>query len=114
MGASKNTVTIDHYEAGMKTRLAITVICVLALLSSTSLPAYASGDTDATSVAVDVALARPVSFAMTILGSVLFVVSLPVAAPSGCVDKAAKTLVAGPAKDTFSRPLGDFQDFLNY
>jgi hypothetical protein len=98
----------------MKTRLLISVICVLAMVLSTATPAYASGDTDATSVAVDIAVARPVSFAMTIVGSVLFVVSLPVAAPSGCVDKAAKTLVVGPAKDTFVRPLGDFQDFLDY
>ena len=98
----------------MKSKLLITVICVLALLLSTSTPAFASGDTDATSVAVDVVLARPVSFALTILGSALFVVSLPVAATSGCVDKAAKTLVVTPAKDTFTRPLGDLEDFLNY
>jgi hypothetical protein len=98
----------------MKTKLLITVICVLALLVSTSTPAFASGDTDATAVAVDVTLARPFSFALTIVGSVLFVVSLPVAATSGCVGKAAKTLVATPAKDTFTRPLGDFQGFLDY
>ena len=98
----------------MKTKLLITVLCVLALLLSTSTPAYASGDTDATSVAIDVVVARPVSFALTILGSVLFVISLPVAATSGCVDKAAHTLVSGPANDTFTRPLGDFEGFLDY
>jgi hypothetical protein len=98
----------------MKTKLLITVICVLALLLGTSTPAFASGDTDATSVVVDVVVARPVSFALTILGSALFVVSLPVAATSGCVDKAAKTLVVAPAKDTFTRPLGDLADFLDY
>ena len=98
----------------MKTKLLITIICVLSLLLSTSTPAFASGDTDVTSVAVDVVVARPVTFAMTILGSALFVVSLPIAATSGCVDKTAKTLVVAPAKDTFTRPLGDFQDFLDY
>lgn len=97
----------------MKPRLLVTLICVLALLS-TSTPAFASGDTDATSVVVDVAVARPVTFALTILGSALFVVSLPVAATSGCIDKAAHTLVVAPAKDTFSRPLGDFEGFLDY
>jgi hypothetical protein len=107
-------VTVYNWEAGMKTKLLITVVCVLALLLSTSTPAYAAGDTGAASVAVDIAVARPVSFAMTIIGSVLFVVSLPIAATSGCVDKAAKTLVVAPAKDTFTRPLGDFQDFLDY
>jgi len=98
----------------MKTKLLTTVICVLALLLSTSTPARAAGDTDATSVAVDVVVARPATFALTIVGSVLFVISLPVAATSGCVDKAAKALVAAPAKDTFTRPLGDFKDFLEY
>ena len=98
----------------MKTKLLITVLCVLALLLSTSTPAYASGDTDTTSVAVDVLVARPVSFTLTVIGSVLFVVSLPFSAGSGCVDKAANTLVKGPAKDTFTRPLGDFEEFLDY
>jgi hypothetical protein len=98
----------------MKSKLLITVICVLALLFSASTPAFASGDTDATSVAVDVVVARPVSLALTIVGSALFVVSLPFSAASGCVDKAAHTLVTSPAKDTFVRPLGDFKEFLDY
>jgi hypothetical protein len=98
----------------MKTKLIITVICVVALLVSTSTPAYASGDADPTMVVVDAAVARPFTFALTILGSALFVVSLPVAATSGSVSKAANTLVVAPAKDTFVRPLGDLEDFLDY
>jgi hypothetical protein len=98
----------------MKIKLLITVICVLAMLLSTSAPAFAAGDNGATSVVVDVVVARPVSFALTIVGSALFVVSLPVALTAGCVDKVAKTLVVAPAKDTFTRPLGDLQDFLDY
>jgi hypothetical protein len=98
----------------MKTKLVITVLCVLALLLSTSAPAYAVGDTDAASVAVDVLVARPATFALTVIGSVLFVVSLPFSAGSGCLDKAANTLVKAPAKDTFTRPLGDFEEFLDY
>jgi formate hydrogenlyase subunit 4 len=96
----------------MKTRLLITVISVVALLFSTATPAFASGDTDPTSVVVDVAVARPFTFALTILGSALFVVSLPVAIPSQSVGKAAQALVVAPAKDTFTRPLGDLHDFL--
>jgi hypothetical protein len=98
----------------MKTKLMITLLCVLALLLSISTPAYAAGDTDATSVAVDVTFARPLSLALTVVGSALFVVSLPFSATSGCVDKAAQTLVVAPAKDTFGRPLGDFEGFLDY
>jgi hypothetical protein len=97
----------------MKPKLVVTILCVLALLWSTT-PAFASGDTDATSMVVDVVAARPVTFTLTVVGSVLFVLSLPVAATSGCVKKAANTLVVAPGKDTFTRPLGDFEDFLDY
>ena len=41
------------------------------------------------------------------LGSAIFVVALPVAAISKSVKKTADTLVAKPAKATFTRPLGD-------
>jgi hypothetical protein len=98
----------------MRSKAFITALCVLALLISTTSPSLASGDTDATSMVVDVAVARPVTLAMTIVGSVLFVVSLPVSAPSHSVGKAAHTLVTAPAKDTFKRPLGDFEGFLDY
>ena len=98
----------------MKPRLLATLLSVPALLWSTSTPAFASGDTDATSVVVDVLVARPVTFALTIVGTALFLVSLPVAATSGCMDKVANTLVVAPAKDTFTRPLGDLEDFLDY
>jgi hypothetical protein len=98
----------------MSTKLLTTILCVLALLLSTITPASAAGDTAAMSVAVDVVLARPASFAMTILGSALFVVSLPVAIPAKSVEKVAHTLVVTPAKDTFTRPLGDFDSFLDY
>ena len=98
----------------MKTKLFTTVLFVLALLLGTVNPAFAAGDTGATSVAIDVIVARPVSLAMTIIGSALFVVSLPVAIPAQSVEKVAHTLVVTPGKDTFTRPLGDFDSFLDY
>ncbi len=64
--------------------------------------------------AVDVAIARPLSFAATIIGSVLFVVSLPIALTSGSVKDTAHVLVEAPAKDTFVRPVGDLDDFMSY
>ena len=98
----------------MKTKLFTTILFVLALLLGTVNPASAAGDTGATSVAIDVIVARPVSLAMTIIGSALFVVSLPVAIPAQSVEKVAHTLVVTPAEDTFTRPLGDFDSFLDY
>jgi len=98
----------------MKTKQFITALCVLALLVSTTVPGFAADGGDTTSYVVDVAVARPISLAMTIVGSVLFAVSLPFSAASGTTGKAAKKLVAGPAKDTFSRPLGDLEEFMEY
>jgi hypothetical protein len=105
---------IPQREATMKMKTIITVISALALLLSTSPTALAGEDSDATAMVVDAAVARPFTFALTVVGTALFVVSLPVAVPSGSVGKAAKTLVAAPAKDTFKRPLGDLKDFLEY
>lgn len=56
----------------------------------------------------DVVLARPGCLLATLLGSVVFVVSLPIAVTSGSVKETANTLVVDPAKATFTRPLGDF------
>ncbi len=98
----------------MNAKMRVSLIAVLALLLSTSTPACASQDPDATAMIVDAAVARPFTLALTIVGSALFVVSLPVSVPSKSVDKAAHTFVVAPAKDTFKRPLGDLQDFLEY
>jgi hypothetical protein len=80
----------------------------------TTTPAFASGTADPTSVVVDVLVARPVSFVMTVAGTALFVVSLPIAAASRSVPATTKTLVAGPSRDLFARPVGDLDDWLCY
>ncbi len=75
---------------------------------------FASKGSEPTSVIVDVLVARPISLAMTTVGSALFVVSLPFAAVSRTTHETAETLVVGPARDLFTRPVGDFNDFLDY
>jgi len=97
----------------MKIKQFTTAVCVLALLLSTTVPGFA-GDGDTTAYVVDVAVARPISLAATIVGTVLFTVSLPFSAASGTVNKTAEKLVSAPAKDTFTRPLGNLDDFLEY
>jgi hypothetical protein len=105
---------IDTKEESMKTKLLVTLACVVTLLWTAPTPAFAGDSVDTTSVVVDVAVARPFSFVLTVVGTALFVVSLPISATSGSVDKAAHTLVAAPAKDTFTRPLGELENFLEY
>ncbi|MCK7489450.1 MAG: hypothetical protein MZU79_03840 [Anaerotruncus sp.] len=53
-------------------------------------------------------LVRPIGLAAIVLGSVIFVVSLPVALPTGSVGKVRQRLVADPVEFTFVRPIGDF------
>lgn len=59
-------------------------------------------------ILVDTFLVRPLSFAATIVGSVAFVVTLPVTLATKSVKKTARTLVVEPAEYTFTRPLGQF------
>lgn len=54
----------------------------------------------------DAILARPLLFAITLGGTATFVASLPFTALGGNVEEAAKTLVVGPAKSTFTRCMG--------
>jgi hypothetical protein len=90
----------------MKTSIT-TALCVIALLAGSMAPAQATEDNSSLAVAVDAVIARPACFVATIVGSALFVVSLPVAIPSKSVKKVAEVLVVTPAKATFTRPLGE-------
>jgi hypothetical protein len=58
-------------------------------------------------IVADVLIARPCGLASIVLGSVLFVVSLPVAIPSSSVKTVGRRLVLDPVEFTFIRPLGD-------
>ncbi len=54
----------------------------------------------------DALFVRPLAFGATVLGSALFVVTLPFSALGENVDQAAETLVYAPARETFRRCLG--------
>lgn len=97
----------------MKAKL-ITTLCVLGI--SLSGVAYGSefDNTGPLTVATDAVVIRPACLVATVLGSAIFVVSLPVAAISKSVKKTADTLVAKPAKATFTRPLGDMDALMDY
>ena len=90
----------------MKTKILVILCAVLTLMGNVS-PARASVD-NSLEVVGDLALVRPGCFAVTLVGSAIFVVALPFAAASGSVRSTANTLVVHPAEATFTRPLGDF------
>ena len=58
----------------------------------------------------DLFLWRPLSFAGTIAGGALWLVSLPVTIPSKSECQVRDTLVRTPYQWTFERPLADIED----
>ncbi len=59
-------------------------------------------------MAVDILLTRPIGIISTVLGTALFIVSLPFSALGGNTKQAYENLIAKPARYTFKRPLGNF------
>jgi|SRR5882672_8052428 len=90
----------------MKTRL-LTILFALIIGLGNVTTSRASEDKSIATIA-DIAIVRPACLAVTIVGSAVFVVALPIAAVSGSVKETADTLVGRPAAATFTRPLGDF------
>lgn len=58
---------------------------------------------------LDAFLLRPLGLAATVLGTAMFVVTLPFSLPTRSADDAAKVLVVKPAEYTFARPLGEVE-----
>jgi len=56
----------------------------------------------------DFILLRPMGIVATILGTSMFVVSLPFSAAGGNSKEAYQKMMVEPASYTFKRPLGDF------
>jgi hypothetical protein len=88
----------------MKKKL-IALLVAFALITSAAPALAAPTDTD---VIFDVLISRPCGFAAIVLGSALFIVSLPVAIPSSSVKTVGRRLVMDPIEFTFIRPVGDF------
>ena len=76
--------------------------------------AQAEVSNDPAMVVVDAVVVRPLCFVATIVGSAFFVVSLPVAATSKSIKRTAHVLVVSPARATFTRPMGDLEDLMDY
>ena len=68
----------------------------------------ASDHTGGFPVLADILVVRPLGVAATLIGGVVFVVSLPFSAPAGSIGSVAEDLVVRPAWFTFKRPIGEF------
>jgi len=85
-------------------------VAALAIWISQPLPSFAAQApaqrAPALYMAADALVARPLLLAMTMVGAVVYVGSLPFSLIGGNAGQAAEVLVAGPARMTFARCLG--------
>lgn len=101
------TKRIKALSLGMALALANTTVVVAA--DSSYRPDYqVDKKPSAGAMFIDATLVRPLMITTTLVGSALFVVSLPFSALGGNVGDAADNLVVEPARSAFKRPLGEF------
>jgi hypothetical protein len=103
------------YKRSMKPATTVLVLALTACMSlwqgtatAASMYDQQSSQRSAGAMAVDAVVVRPLGLVATVIGSGLFVVSLPFSALGGNVDEAAQNLVVAPARFTFKRPLGQY------
>jgi hypothetical protein len=69
---------------------------------------YQENERSGAEMAADALLLRPVGFVASVLGSAVFVLSLPLSLLGENHEEAFDEMVKKPVKYTFVRPLGDF------
>lgn len=85
-----------------------TVALLLLLLTTTSTRAGEEYGWRFAGTTVDILIARPFTFVATLLGGVIWTVSLPITAPTRTSKDSFDALVRQPWDLTFHRELGDY------
>ncbi len=85
-------------------RLLIMLLTLLIVFSSTLV--FAADEDESLNIIADAFIFRPIGFTTLVIGSAVFVVTLPIAVISKSVPKTADELVVKPFEYTFVRPLG--------
>src|SRR4029450_427712 len=99
------------FRSRMQSGIALLVVALF--LCATSLVHAAENsymarteEVSAEEIIVDGLLLRPSGIVAPVVGTAVFVVTLPFSIPTKSVDKAAQKLIVDPARYTFVRPLG--------
>lgn len=69
-------------------------------------PVYTTETADGFTMIGDLVIARPLLVGATLIGTALFVISLPFSLASGSVEKTAESLIFEPGREAFVRCLG--------
>jgi hypothetical protein len=101
----------SRLQAGVALLVALLFLCATSLVHATANSSYITRteDVSAEAMIVDGLLLRPGGIVATVVGTAVFVVTLPFSIPTRSVDKAAQKLIMDPARYTFVRPLGQVE-----
>ena len=88
-------------------KLSLAIVVALAL-TSTSVRAAEEYEWRFAATTTDIFIARPFTFAASLIGGALWVVALPITAPTRTGQESFDVLVKTPWNLTFKRELGDF------
>jgi hypothetical protein len=83
-------------------------VLLLLLLTTTSTRAADEYGWRFAETATDIFIARPFSFAATLLGGAIWTIALPITAPTKTTAESFDALVRHPWDLTFNRELGDY------
>lgn len=97
---------IGKFSRMLTTTLITTVAVCLLAFSSIGHAQTIDETPSALAMTGDALFARPVLFVTTVVGSAVYLVSLPFSLMGGNAAEAGEVLVVGPAKATFVRCLG--------
>jgi hypothetical protein len=98
-------------QPGVAFLVALLFFCATSLIHAAEDTSY-TARTEAVSaeeIIADGLLLRPGGLVATVVGTAVFVVTLPFSIPTKSVDRAAQKLIVDPAKYTFVRPLGQIE-----
>ena len=101
----------SRMQSGVALLVTVLLLCTTSLVHAAEDPSYTARteDVSAEAIIADGLLLRPAGIAATVLGTAVFVITLPFSIPTRSVDKAAQKLIVDPAKYTFVRPLGQIE-----
>ena len=100
----------SQMQSGVVLLVVVLFLCATSLVHAAENSYMArTEDVSAEEIIVDGLLLRPGGIVATVVGTAVFVVTLPFSIPTRSVDKAAQKLIVDPAKYTFVRPLGQVE-----
>ena len=100
----------SRMQSGVVLLVAVLFLCATSLVHAAEDSYMArTEDVSAEAMIADGLLLRPAGIVATVLGTAVFVVTLPFSIPTRSVGKAAQKLIVDPARYTFVRPLGQIE-----